>query len=290
MANSPHIDRCWQDTLPRIALQYPFVMHAILSLSSLHLAYTNTATREQHNLDAVRHYDISLEGFREATHNISIENCHALFGCSVLNAMCVISLLRKQDDQIDFASRVSDILGINYIPMIRGVQAVLHPFYDDIRKGPLALLLSLDNWKELDPDGLPFAEAERFRHLEGIWLHSVDGHIYDQALGVLKKCYMHSLQNQPMKQQRRKQRGDERGWYRPILFIHFASEEYFMRLYQRQPHALVLFAYFAVLIHGLEEYWFFYQWGRDIVKVVDKLLGAYWHSWMEWPKRMVGLS
>ncbi|GJC97823.1 C6 zinc finger protein [Colletotrichum higginsianum] len=287
MVGPPQVNRCWQDTLPRIALRYPFLMHAILSLSALHLAYTNTATKEQHSLDAVRHYDTSLKGFREAIHNIDIDNCHALFGCSTLNAICVIGLLGSHDDHTSTASRTSDFLGINYIPTIRGVKAVLHPRYQEVRTGPLGLLLSLQDWKELDPDGVPSPEAERFRNLGTIWLDSVDRHIYDEALGVLRKCQAYSFQAPSVQDDTAKRWGYKESWNRSILFIHFASEEYFTRLYQRQPHALVLFAYFAVLLHGLNGYWFFRGWGRGIVEVVDRLLGDYWWPWMEWPKYIV---
>jgi hypothetical protein len=50
--------------------------------------------------------------------------------------------------------------------------------------------------------------------------------------------------------------GFNRAWARPMFFIYFAPEKYFTLLQERQPAALILYAYFGALLHGLDSYWF----------------------------------
>jgi hypothetical protein len=84
--------------------------------------------------------------------------------------------------------------------------------------------------------------------------------------------------------------GYNRGWAGPLVFLHLAPEEYFTQLHQRQPPALILYAYFGALLHKMNDFWFMEGWGRDVVQVVDELLGDYWISWMKWPKGVVDIA
>jgi hypothetical protein len=171
--------------------------------------------------------------------------------------------------------------------MIRGVEAVLHPVYNQVRLGPLRPLLSLGNWDELDPNYQPVAEDDHFRSIEAIWARSSDAEIYDKTLYLLRKCNIYMKQFRTMDAAALAHFGYNRAWSAPFIWLHSAPEEYFVLLQQRQPPALLIFAYLGTLLHGLHERWFMEGWGRNIVDVVDELLGEYWRPWMEWPKEIV---
>ncbi|KAF1361125.1 hypothetical protein EJ07DRAFT_154476 [Lizonia empirigonia] len=70
----------------------------------------------------------------------------------------------------------------------------------------------------------------------------------------------------------------------PFIWLFNAPEKYLVLQQQRQPFALVTFAYYGVMLHQLHSYWWAEGCGKSIVGAVDECLGPYWSSWMDWPK------
>ncbi|KAM3479534.1 hypothetical protein MY8738_005379 [Beauveria namnaoensis] len=294
IVRSSEIDYYWQTVFPRVGFQYPFVMHGILSLAALHIAHIDSASRKRRTIDASRHHNTSLQGFQQAIGEMSDENSDALFACSILNIIYILAMLRpvNGDSSGGIGSRSRNIraLGTEWIPIIRGVEAVIHPVFDRVRKGPLSPMTNLGNWAELDLASETAPEDEAFCRIRAAWHGMPDSQVYDEALLVLRKCHLYITQFEAMPEESLHAWGYNRGWSGPLMFLHFASEDYFTRLHQRQPPALIIFSYFGALLHGLNDYWFMEGWGKDVVRVTDEVLGEYWESWLEWPKRKVGLG
>ncbi|KAF4878618.1 Protein RTA1 [Colletotrichum siamense] len=220
--------------------------------------------------------------------------CEALLAWSLLNIIYVFSISKQlpdQDKRTAARLRRDRVLGMEWIPMARGINAVLVPTYQYLKDGPMSSLITLGNWNELDPgDSLPEPVDAQLCRLKETWANNNDAKTYDEALHILRKCRMYVLQFKSMNPQTLAQWGFNRDWAGPLTFIHFVPQEYVSLLHQRQPPALVLFAYFGAFMHALDDYWFFEGWGKDIVEVVDDLLGSYWRSWITWPIEYVGLS
>ena len=268
-------------------------MHGILSLSALHLAYTDRACSNYRTLDASRHHNISLQGFREAVNSITDDKSDALFAFSSLNIIYIFAILRSPANSIDVdssASRNARVLGNDWIPSIRGVQAVLHPIYNNVRNGPLGPLTDVGNWDDLDVEGDPHPDNISFSRVAETWMDMPEAGIYDETLHALRRSRMYVAQFQTMDQESLGKWGYNRGWAGPLIFLYNAPEMYFTKLRQRQPQALVLFAYFGALLHALNSFWFLEGWGLDVVQVTDEILGDYWRPWMEWPRQAVGLE
>ena len=287
-------DELWQDVFPQIGFQHSFVMHAILSLSALHLAHLDTSCRRRRLRDAAQHHNEALKGFRECIDQMKDDASDALFACASLNIVYVFGMFGRvyDDDASDVtaASRKQRTLGGEWIPMIRGVDAVLKPIYLRVRTGPLAPLLNIGNWDDIDPDNNPLPEDEYFRSLQALWSEDSGAEVYDKALYVLRKCCKYVKQPGTTTAEVHAQWGYNGRWAGPMIWLYFSPEEVFLPLHQRQPAALLIFAYFGALLHELEGYWFMKGWGYDIVNVVDELLGDYWSNWTEWPKQAVGLG
>ncbi|KAF6787621.1 C6 finger domain-containing protein [Colletotrichum sojae] len=63
--------------------------------------------------------------------------------------------------------------------------------------------------------------------------------------------------------------------------------EYVNLLDQRRPEALVVLAYWGVLLHNVRQNWAYANAGRALVQAVSAHLGAYWSEWLVWPQRMI---
>ncbi|KAH8782679.1 hypothetical protein F5883DRAFT_536747 [Diaporthe sp. PMI_573] len=290
---TPGVDALWQTILPQIGFQHPFVAHAILSLAALHMSYINGSQDRSYIMEASQHHEIGVAGFHECVNNLTQEKSEALLAWSILNLLYVFSISRQLADSVERNSprlRKDRLLGVEWIPMMRGIDAVLGPYFDFLAKGRLSTILQLGNWEELDPEeALPNAVDPALRLLRGLWENSSDAEVYEQALSAMRKCRMYTEQFQTMDTQTLQKWGCNRAWAGPMAFVHFAPQEYFTLLHQRQPHSLILFAYFGAFLHTLDDYWFLDGWGKDIVEVVDEMLGSYWRPWIHLPLQSVGL-
>jgi len=288
------LDSLWQVVFPQIGFQYPFVTHAILSLAALHLANIEGTKNSQYVVEATRHHEEALKGFHEVVRHVSVENSEALLAWSLINVIYVFGISKQLSDSPQDSSpslQKDRVLGAEWIPILRGVQAVLGPTHIHLRTGRMLQIIDIGNWYELDPDcAAPEEMDTQLCRMRETWKNSGDDEVYEEALRILRQCRMFILQFDTLDSKTLKGWSCNRGWSGPLAFIYFAPQPYFTLLHQRQPPALILFAFFGVLIHGLNHYWFMEGWGKAIVEVVDELLGSYWRPWLVWPLEAVGIN
>ncbi|KAK4039290.1 sterol uptake control protein 2-like protein 1 [Parachaetomium inaequale] len=311
IAREPSCADIWQRVFPEVGFHHPFVTHAILSLAALHLAHSSSSSRrhagegtresDAYVARAAEYHNAGLRGFRQSVADgIAEANSEALFVWSLLNMIYVFGMFRCQAPRN--APRAKDlVLGVEWIPMTRGIEAVLAPTHNHLRFGRMRRLVSVGNWDELEP-GPPAGSSSRGGRVDAClcraretWTDQNGGsdaaaETYDEALRILRKCRMYIEQFETMDAATLAEWGYNRAWAGPLMFVHFVPHAYFTLLHQRQPPALVLFAYFGALLHGVDDFWYMEGLGKEIVEVVGDLLGSYWRPWISWPLEFVGLD
>jgi hypothetical protein len=269
-------------------------MHGILSLAALHVAYLNPSDRRRNMLIAAQHHDLSLQGFREEINQINENNSAALFLNSTFIFMYAYvvtgSLFDTNDVNVNATTRTSQVLGADWIPLVRGVKTVLNPGYSSVRTGPLRSILEMGNWDELPLDEHSGPEDRQIVRLQEIWRDQEHSELYDETLHLLRKINAWIMQcNSPLEAVRARS-GNNQDYSAPFIWTAIAPEQFFKLLQQRQPHALCIFAYFGAVVQSLDKYWWMEGCAKSIVSVIDECLGPYWSHHLEWPKRVVGLS
>ncbi|KAI1019273.1 hypothetical protein LB503_009149 [Fusarium chuoi] len=284
----------WQEALPEIGFQHPFVLHALLGLAALHIAYTSPAQRSRSWLVGMYHHNEALTGFRRELCVITKENSEALFTWSICNVLHIFATSNPLYHGIDGSPTSSTsiqkekVLGTEWIPMIRGLRAVLEPTHNYFRLGRMKAIMSTGNWYELDPDQeSQNPEDAHFCRARESWVDSDSAEVYEEALQVLRKCRLYSSQFREMDSETRDNWGYNKEWSAPLMFIHFAPDSYFALLRQRQPPALILFSLFGALLYKIRNYWFLEGWGKAIVEVIADILGSYWREWLLWPLQVI---
>jgi hypothetical protein len=56
---------------------------------------------------------------------------------------------------------------------------------------------------------------------------------------------------------------------------------------QRRPEALVILAYYAVLLHRAKAYWVVGDSGSYLIRTITTHLGPYWAEWLRWPNKIL---
>ncbi|KAH7237761.1 uncharacterized protein BKA55DRAFT_597197 [Fusarium redolens] len=284
----------WQEALPQIGIRYPFVLHALLGLAALHIAHQSPTDRTRSWLVGMYHHNEALTGFQKEISIITEENSEALFTWSICNVLYVFAISNPFHEAVDgiptssILAQKEKVLGTEWIPMIRGMEAVLEPTHNYLRFGRMKAIMSLGNWYELDPDqDSQGPEDACFCRVRETWSNSDCAEIYEEALQILRKCRLYSSQFRDMDSETRNSWGYNKEWSGPLMFIHFAPDSYFSLLRQRQPPSLILFSLFGALLHSVRNYWFLEGWGKAIVEVIADVLGSYWKEWLLWPLQVV---
>ncbi|KAF6811612.1 sterol uptake control protein 2 [Colletotrichum sojae] len=283
----------WQVLMPKIASQHEFLMHGILCLSATHLSHEKGYMKTSFIKEAAAHHNLAIQGFNQAISNMDEHNSEALFAFACINIICVFALYRRigeiSADPVRSNTK-NRILGLEWVTMIRGVKFLLEPIHQIVWSGPLRVMLDIGNWQELNPDEATSASAGRLREIRSSWKDSNDAQAYEEVLSLLIRSFMFVEQFSIMDAATLDSWEQNRAMAGPMLFIYYAPEDFFLKVKQRQPPALIMFAYLGASIHGLRSKWYMKGWGREIVVVVDDLLGDYWRPWTAWPLEVVKLE
>jgi hypothetical protein len=77
----------WRITVPRLAIQYDYLMGEILALAALHIAYYRPEQRHQYLSIALTHHQSASQKAMGLLKNINPENADALFMFSSLTTV-----------------------------------------------------------------------------------------------------------------------------------------------------------------------------------------------------------
>jgi hypothetical protein len=296
IVQSPSVNYIWQSRFPQLAFEDSALMHRILSIAALHRAYLNPAFRQSAMLVAEQHHGTAIQGLvRGLEDQPNTEISNAIFGNAVLTFFYAFisfgPLFNDHGHTANPAEHTSRILGATWVPLIRGLGPVINRHRDHVTAGPLASLLDVGKWTEPSPAAEYGIDDQHLRLIEGIWREnqstSENVRIYDQTLSALRGCNMWLTQSSAWQEEDTLRKANYGPWSGPFIWIFVAPEGYFTLLQQRQPPAMIIFAYFGALIHKLDHYWWMEGCGKSIIDVVENCLGSYWSNWMKWPKQVV---
>ncbi|UPX20858.1 uncharacterized protein EKO05_0011074 [Ascochyta rabiei] len=291
--NTHDLNHFWHSVIPSIGFKHQHVIHSVLSISALHIAYTNPSDRGHFLLVAGEHRSKALDGFTEDLQNIGPANCNALFANAALTFLyAFISFSHMFEEELtDPKLRTNRTLGGEWIPLVRGTATVLQSVYQYVREGSLSSFLELHNFTDLDPTDDLHASTynDRLVRTKEIWATDEHAEVYNETLRALLKCSAWMAQFLTVQNSSEASWGYNRFCSGPFIWIFNAPEKYLVLLQQRQPPALIVFAFYGVLLHQLNDFWWAEGCGRSIIGTVDECLGPYWSSWMDWPRQAVGL-
>ena len=72
-----------------------------------------------------------------------------------------------------------------------------------------------------------------------------------------------------------------------FAFNMLVPSEFVRLLEARHPEALIVFGFYALLLHHGSTKWQIGNSGTHILRIVLDLLGTEWHHWLEYPRRAV---
>lgn len=129
----------WRDVIPQEALRHPFLLHGLLAMSAMSLAYLRPDETDKFVTVCDKHQTVALSGFRAVLSGpVTEDTANAAFALSSI--ISVLSMARAKATAAarppPIYLRVEDVTEV--FLLTRGVREVISLGVEHIKKGPLS--------------------------------------------------------------------------------------------------------------------------------------------------------
>ena len=256
------------------AFQQHFLLAQILALSACHMSLKRPDRAAYYREYASSQQSHAVAGLKAIIDHIDESNC-----LDVLLFSHLIALQAFWDiftsTQADFGVFLDRLVGC--IRMLRGVNVVLRTWWEFLVQTQLgAIILNADQQQNT-----PNSSRQECGHLRAM-IDEADAsgksiETYHESLNRLQTSFdTENLLDTP-----------GASTHQVFAWLVVASEDYTDLLDQRRPEALVLLAYFAVLLHRRNQSWVINDAGMRLMGRVRSYLGARWDPWLDQASQMM---
>jgi hypothetical protein len=259
----------WRSVVVRMGLSHPFLMHELLAMAALHLAYCHSDNAAWYTTKATELQTQALRAFNMMQETFDASNCAPLLLFTSLlgfHILCDPSRT-KGLNSYQYLDHVID--SVMLMRSIRGL--VVQDWHQQIRETELKPLFDIK--QPVKPYDLPQAciDLEAIAYKSD--LSSETSEVYVQAIEKLQwvLCVAH-IPYQMQKSIR---------WL--LAWPISTPKDYLELLSQRRPEALIILAYFGALMVFYRECWAVGDSGSYLIQAISSQLGPRWQKWMQWP-------
>ncbi|TGO49531.1 hypothetical protein BOTNAR_0428g00010 [Botryotinia narcissicola] len=284
------IQNLWRTTIPKMASDHPFMMHGLLNISALHLAFLNPTKRDLYLALAIRHHDICLSLYRSELHSITPDNCSAMFICSILIYIGALAFpICSNNPSSSMPSDYSHLqqqqqlnspihLASSVFTLLQGAFTVLQISWHWLESSAISVLLQ-NRFQVCEVESsakvCPHSSDSAFRLL----LARIEA--YNNAISTLRDVFV--LLNSSKA---------DNGVVLIWPFLLDGERGFITLLKEMRPLALLILAHYGVALHASRGDWFIGEWGRNLIFDVKKTLflagdEAELQELMAWPLEMV---
>jgi hypothetical protein len=169
---------------------------------------------------------------------------------------------------------------VQSIKLLRGVRTVVADNWKEIIKSDVGVLISIEEEETIDRnDDITHAFSSLLTRINSSSnLTPTELGICNEALTKLLWVYN---SQPPIEEGKRPDARMIITW--PITI----TDEFTQLLQDRKPEALVILAYFSMLLNDRKSFWAVGEAGRDLLSAVEEYLGESWAEWLEAPMLLV---
>ena len=190
-----------------------------------------------------------------------------------------------------FGPRPGELLLFNvdgpseWLTFFRGIRSIEEACgLSTARDGELRLLFSLSrtDLKGASADDLEAALQEALEDVNLVITENIDEGTQEylilvEAFQLLRGCYV-SVFNQLA----------QASAHTIFSWLHHVSDDYLSLVQKKHPVALVIFAYFVVLIKRMEAAWMIKGWPNHLISGIHACMPATKRFWLRWPMARIG--
>ncbi|KAJ8066607.1 hypothetical protein OCU04_005654 [Sclerotinia nivalis] len=268
---SPSLATLWRINIPQLAYSQEIVMRGLLAVAALHIAYYKPEKRDFYISTAVSHHQKAVASAITMMADVNDDNCTALH---VFTSITLIYSLGSPRKSLDFLlvgeNDVSD-----WVTLLRGVRAITDHAPETIYNGSLRPMFSagarrdqLRNDPSTHPPKQDLVDLSDFLTASIADPHDLETYI--QSINELQKSF--TVLSKVSRD----------NYESADLFIwpYRVSDHYLSLLRQRTAPALIIYAYFAVLMKYLDTHWWIKGWSEYLIAQIYGLLDEEHRIWI----------
>lgn len=322
----PSVQNLWQTTIPKMASDYPFLMHSLLSTSALHLAFLNPTKRSLYLAAATRHHDVLLPAYRSQLHNVTADNSSAMFICSLLISLCTLAFpvcsntaesprYSINDRQQPQSESPVQLVNRTFF-LLQGASTFVRDCWPWLNEGPVSALFQ-NRFQSLEVESdtttcvsssHPAVFQRLITHINSLPLQPSPSPSSPTSSSLLSQRPSSALlsfeeqstyHNTVTTLQRVftliESSDTDNGAVLMWPFLLERAWGFAALLKEMRPLSLVILAYYGVALHASRSHWYIGDWGQRLVIDVSKTLAvagggaedSEWDELMAWPLEMV---
>lgn len=274
---NPEAQTTMHSRLPRLGFSFHYVLHLILAFSGFHLARIQRNRESMHYVEAERHYGTALRKVTAAIPFLNQHNCHALYMAAILVFICSFAKGPRPDEFLAFR----DDGNAGYLFLFMGIRSILE------NCSPGVLEIHSEATEHNSQPSSPnhnrqvsgySNQIEQLRTLIVVEWPSDDHRLltYTTVLDRLHRCfdsiYGHQL---PLT--------DGELWPQIFGWLYTLPNDFVADLQHRNSFALMIFAFYTVLLKRISSVWFIQGWPEHIIAGIHRFVPEEYQLFIQWP-------
>ncbi|CZT12418.1 hypothetical protein WAI453_001780 [Rhynchosporium graminicola] len=242
----------WQTDIHLKARTNPILMHGILSVAAIHLAFLEPSNALRYRVRAFHHHDIGIRLFNQQLSDITSTSAHILFHFAIMVVVWAYASPIIAEDEL----MLDDIF--SQLELARGCKTIFMLHWDSIRHTLIGSITSLTPRPTPYEVLLPPAASRAFEHLRV----KVTDPIYEPVIVRLEHMFMKAY-------------GEPDDVRTAFAWPCLIDEEVWSRFRAHETAALFLLAHYAMLLERNEgSWWWISGWSRRILSAVERVLSV----------------
>ncbi|KAI9149013.1 Orsellinic acid/F9775 biosynthesis cluster protein D [Paramyrothecium foliicola] len=267
----------WLETVPGIATENRFLIHGMLACTALHMAHLDPSLSDTYTMRAYCHQEVAIPLYRYAIEHPSKQNCNALVSFAY---MLVVYTFATDTDSSNRPLFLVDDSGSelggeqliipHWLHFIRAGCSMLCHVWDHVETGPVRALAY--GW-EVEPG--PSSERSLYLNYflsiipqDSSW-SAEDITTYSRAASMLAESLAH-LEEAGHKR-------DFTTWQVLGVWPARVEDDYVTLLSRRHPGALILLAYYCIMLMKINGLWYFTGRPAKLLSSILRILDQKWH-------------
>ena len=270
------------------ALGTPYVMNAVLGIAALHLSHIRPDQSAYYHHQAVHFHTHALSLFNKEQPQVTSENAVSLLLFSQFishQVLYEISLAAHKHDEVESLDRF-----LGYLKVYRGVVVISRGAWNALCQSKIGGIFSTSRsvGQCKTSDGEETAELRSFISISRSLSNEQKQYCQD-AIDRLQWIISRSSSRSHAEMKRLPDLSellniDGPNCLRQVLAWPCLAEESFLDLLcNRNPEALLILAYYGVVMHQHRSFWVYIGVGPILVRAIAQILGPNWQYFMAWP-------
>jgi hypothetical protein len=270
----------WQNHIVQWGMEFPSILHLILALSALHLAYKNPESREKYIQQADDHFTFGVRTVTSVLSQLNADNCQKIYMAAVLICFNYFGRGPRPGEYLIF----SDAGAGEWQVLMWGVKTIVMSYHAKVFSGILEP--NVDEKEPVLSDSMRIELHEHTIHVEALQ-RLIEQETTDEADRAMYTKAISDLLNIMREVYEKRSIGDPGVGLMHLLigWLYRLPEELVSLLEQKEPRALVILAYWAVMLKYMDSVWFMKGWSEHVLSGISGYLQPGYRPWIEWPLR-----